>query len=794
MKKLYNAFLIALIAQLLITTEVIARSSAHASSLYFTENKGQITDQLHNYRNDIQFGMSAGNGLNIFIGAGAIHYQFSKANNAAAQPTAKGNDPRSQRSLDPQEYTMYRMDIKLEGANPNATLIKEKQLPYFEHWYTPGTGNEGVVTNCYERITYSNIYPNIDWVIYADGGTMKHEFVVRPGGDASMINIQYDGSSKLELGSNGSLTATTPLGTIHEDAPYSYTNDGKEVSSSFVVNGNRVRYNMALYSGTLTIDPAIAWATYYGSVDDENACSVFTDINGSVYMAGNTRSVSSIATTGAFLSTFAGAMDGLLVKFSGTGTRLWATYYGGIATESGDAVATDLAGNVYVAGVTNSATGIATAGVFLSAAGGSSDGYLAKFDSTGSRLWATYYGTDSLDDVCTNGLTTDVSGNVFITGSTSSITSVFSVGAWQAVNNGGTDCYLAKFDNAGNRLWATFYGGTGYDLPTGVATDLSGNVYLSGYTSSASSIASAGAFMTTYGGATDAFLAKFDNSGNRLWGTYYGDASLDYGEAVRTDISGNVYLTGRTLSTSGIASAGAYQVTNAGGADAYLAKFDNSGNRLWATYYGGNNGDYAVCLTTDATGNIYLSGWTGSTTGIATPGAFQTVAGGGYDAFLAQFSPSGSRMWATYYGDTAFDQAFSLSSDGTGGVYMTGLTKSPSATLVTTGAHQTVFGGGTTDAFLAKFNFATTGLAATFHTGKLTINPNPGTGNFSVLIDNPTAEVVSIVITDLAGRTVKELTTTSNKATDITLNQPPGIYFVAATIKQERYFVKLVVQ
>ena len=117
------------------------------------------------------------------------------------------------------------------------------------------------------------------------------------------------------------------------------------------------------------------------------------------------------------------------------------------------------------------------------------------------------------------------------------------------------------------RLWATYYGGSGNDNAYGVATDASGNVYMAGQTDGASGIASGG-FQNTFGGAADAFLVKFDAAGNRLWATYYGGTGSDGGYAVTTDASGNVYLGGYTSSTSGIASGGFQNSFGTGDADA----------------------------------------------------------------------------------------------------------------------------------------------------------------------------------------------------------------------------------
>ena len=129
--------------------------------------------------------------------------------------------------------------------------------------------------------------------------------------------------------------------------------------------------------------------------------------------------------------------------------------------------------------------------------------------------------------------------------------------------------------------------------------------------------------------------------------------------------------------------------------------------RLWGTYYGGSGTDLGYSCSTDASGNVYLAGSTGSNTGtvIATTGAHQSAYGGGsYDAFLVKFNASGVRQWGTYYGGSSGDYDFSCSTDATGNVYLAGNTQSETA-IATTGAHQSVYGGGggLLNVFLAKF-------------------------------------------------------------------------------------------
>ena len=255
--------------------------------------------------------------------------------------------------------------------------------------------------------------------------------------------------------------------------------------------------------------------------------------------------------------------------------------------------------------------------------------------------------------------------------------------------------------------WATYFGGNNEVLGTGLSTDANGNVFLTGYTTSTTGIATSGAYLTTMPQSfTSAFLAKFNSSGAELWATYYKDSTQAFG--VCTDTTGNVFITGYTIAKSGIATNGAYQTALTGNnEDAFLTKFDRGGNLVWGTYFGGNIDVNAYGICCDHSGNIYLTGSTLSNIGIASPGAYKTVNHGGLDAFLAKFSNSGSLAWSTFFGGDKNEEAFDVSADNFGNVYITGYSTSDSG-VATTGAYQTSYmkgaGNYPQDVFLAKFS------------------------------------------------------------------------------------------
>lgn len=412
----------------------------------------------------------------------------------------------------------------------------------------------------------------------------------------------------------------------------------------------------------------LVWATFYGGTGDESSSEIAIDQEDFIYIVGATDSEANISTVGAFQENLAATTNpniraGFIAKFTAQGNLAWGTYYDGEGFDGVQSIAiNDNDNTLYVLGSTKSTTQIATAGSFQETLNSNPDldglqrnAFIAKFDLNGERSWATYYGAAN-KPTAVKSIATDTAGNAYILGHTEDSTGYFSTSnAYQENNKGEKDAYIAKFNADGDREWSTYYGGEDNDT----AWDLeffNGALFLSGITESTQHISTTGSYQENLSGNIDDFLLKMDIDGNPVWATYYGGPEneetnggyLDYlGGKISLSQDGNVWLSSGTVNLTGIATEGAYQeVRNTSGfegsADAYFVKFDQEGNRIYASYYGGDGADGNSGVLAVGEDSFYIFGRTSSSAGIATENAYQpSLPEGNYpnNIFLAKFVP-----------------------------------------------------------------------------------------------------------------------------------------------------------
>ncbi len=334
----------------------------------------------------------------------------------------------------------------------------------------------------------------------------------------------------------------------------------------------------------------------------------------------------------------------------------WCTYYGGTDVDEVYGFDTDDMGNSYITGYTYSNNLPTTAGTMDTSYNLDYDGFVAKMDPNSGHIWSTYIGGTAGDYFY--GVDVDVNGNVYVVGNgTSNDMPVSGSGVYQSSFGGSYDSYVYKLNASGAFVWGTYYGGNGGDLA--LTSDLlDDKVLVAGYTTGMIAMGS-GSFQSVHGGALDAFVAIIDTSGNLDWHTYYGGIDSEDAHDACFDENGNVLLVGDSYSNNFPVSSNAYQPLSNGGRESYIVKFNSTGQREFATFFGGTGDDDILAITANHN-KIYVGGYTTSNDLLMMGASLQTSIATGKDGFYAAFSDTGNLVYCTYFGGDHNDEIIDM--------------------------------------------------------------------------------------------------------------------------------------
>lgn len=307
-------------------------------------------------------------------------------------------------------------------------------------------------------------------------------------------------------------------------------------------------------------------------------------------------------------------------------------------------------------------------------------------------LWAHRAGGGGNDEA--DAVAADSAGNVFVTGF---FTGACSIGNSNFVSSGLEDIFLAKYDASGNFLWARQAGGTGDDFGLGVATDPSGNAYVTG---SFQNTASFGAASLTSTRSNDVFVAKYSPTGTLVWASKAGGNGNEAANAIAVDAQGNAYITG-TFDAS--ATFGAITLTNTSGLDdIFVARCSSAGNFVWARQAGGGTNDAGNGIALDGATNVYVTGFFGGAAVFGATNLTSAGANGLPDIFLAKYDSAGNLLWVRQGGGTGDDRGNAVAADFSGNVSLTGQFFGAASF----GSSNLVANGSGADIFVARYNTA----------------------------------------------------------------------------------------
>lgn len=534
--------------------------------------------------------------------------------------------------------------MSLQGVNKGAAVEGLAQTGAKTNYITDSMQLADVEN--YAKVAYHDIYSGIDVIYYGNQRQLEYDFVVQPGANADLIRVTYEGVENVSINESGQLVLQLPENRdpIIFKAPISYQ----------VINGEQVSV-----------------ASEYLLHDDGSIGFVL----------------------GAYDANYELIIDPILD---------YGTYIGGFGYDRVLDSVVDAEGKVYATGQTYSLDFPTTFGAYDKLIGGLSDVFVTKFSSDGSTIeYSTFVG-GLFDDIGFSIVINDA-GEAFVSGTTYSLD--FPVNGFDTNHGGFGDAFVFKLDATGsNLLHSTFFGGSANDEVYSMTMDTSGDIYVTGYTTSNNFFTTGGVVESNYSNHEDAFATKLDaDTGNVIYSTYLGASNDDFGYDIEVDSAGNAFIVGYTKSNDFYTTADAYSSNKTGSDDMFIIKIDATAeNYLYATYFGGDKSDEAYAIKVTEAGDYYVGGWTESGDFPTTAGAYREVDLGDDDGFILHFSSANTLLESTYWGGQGKDYIYDLDIDSNGQVHVVGQTRS-SDMYTTIDAHQNTFDSGY-DGFLTIFN------------------------------------------------------------------------------------------
>jgi hypothetical protein len=648
-----------------------------------------------------------------------LYFEANKGQaDSAAQFVARGRDSQFLISPDAAQFVLCKttapgafsaraIRMQFVGADSRAQISGADELPGKINYLIgnePAGWQTGVPT--FARVRVADIYSGVNLIYHGNQRQLEYDFTVAPGADPGTIAIRFDGADNISISPAGELTLKLGGSEIRQPKPVIYqTVNGarREISGGYnILDARTVAFAVGDYDRSLplVIDPILSYSTYFGGSGNDTAWAVAVDTNGYVYMAGQTLSPqfaanTPLSTSGAFQTNYQGGLqagDAFVAKFSNNGSNLvYFTYLGGSADDAAYGLAVDAAGDAYVAGATVS----------------------PNFPTK-------------------NAIYTNISGT--------------------AIPHAGylEDAFVAELAPGGSNLvYSTYLGGGNVDVAYGIAVDLSGNAYVTGFTYSTNfpvtnAIQNHSACRpdTLYvNNNANAFLTKIGAGGSPLiYSTYFGGTNFDQGRSIAVDSAGNAYIAGFTDSTNFPTTANAIQTVLGSSTNsiivnnAFVAKFGPSGtNLIYSTFLGGTIGDQAFGIAVDAAGDAYVTGGTASpnfpNTATNVPGLFNELTNnlGGLllttNAFLAKLNPNGTNLiYSAVFGGFAGDAGYGVALDPAGDAFVCGASSSTNFPVTTnnipdiTGYLRATNSGGS-DVFVIAFTNDLSGLIYSAYLG-----------------------------------------------------------------------------
>lgn len=459
-----------------------------------------------------------------------------------------------------------------------------------------------------------------------------------------------------------------------------------------------------------TID--LGWAKAMGgTASSDIGKGIALDANNNVYTTGTFQGVVDFdPNAGVQNQTSTGDQDIFIQKLDAAGNLVWVKQMGGTAADNGQAIAVDVAGNIYTVGEFRDTVDLdPNTGVQGFRSAGLSDIFIQKLDANGNLLWVKQIGGTGNDRVF--GLKLDAMGNIGIAGHFMGTVDFDPNASTQTFTSlGGTDIFVAKLDPNGNLIWAKQIGGSNTQTAHALTIDTLGNFCLTGhFRGTADFDPGANTFnLTNSTSNPNIFVFKLDTNGDFVWAKKMTGNSDAAGYAIAVDSDNNIYSTGyfrRTVDFDPNAGVFNLVATTSQQANIFIQKLTPTGNLVWARQMGDDGEDIAFGLTIDQFDDVYVTGHFERTVDFDLNAGVSNLTSNAFeDIFIQKIDSSSNFIWATNLGGGSSDYSNSMAVDANNTIYTTGFFKLTVDFDPDTNDTQLLTAAGSEDIYVLKLN------------------------------------------------------------------------------------------
>lgn len=665
------------------------------SEYYFYENKGQIVDQDGKPNNDVKY-LFHTNGLNVQLRQGGFSYdvyEVKKTINPNYHKREK-NDLPQKPGFNYKEFNYeniyHRIDIEFINSNLDAKIVAENKSKDYDNYFNISHNSKGITNvHKYQKVTYKNIYKNIDLIFFKPKDTLKpieYNFIINPGGKVSDIRMKFNGAeTKIQ---NNKLEMELRFGKMYENIPSSWIEGRSKdnINITFKDLGNQVfGFNSPLETSdkTIIIDPVPTriWGSYVAGFGDEYI-KAKTDSQNTLYIFGGTTSTTNFATSGTYQQNIVGGFDAFIMKITEHGQKIWGTYYGFNQNDFFNDVDFDENFNIYAGGEVQRIPV-------------NDNIIVTKFNSNGGLIFQKEFLTNSNDNFFSISYNQN---HIYFAGDTFSFDfpTVNAMQSTKASPSGFTDGIIGSMNAiTGNIDWLTYFGKA--DGSTSIFQIFSSVNDLEMIGASQSSILPmVNAFQPLKAGVTDGVYLRLSKSGNNIIrSSYYGN--------VGQDVIRKAIIINNILILPGEYSTPAFPLGEAG-----VWRVNLSNNTIIKSYFS-LQGGYQLLAYPDTFGNVFFTGLHSSgQPDVSTPGAYMGMPGMYISTFLVKYNQNDIKEWGTYYTGNGATQLGEVTKDSNNAIYLTGMSSGNTTGIATPGTFQQQGGGsGNNDAYVAKFQDCT---------------------------------------------------------------------------------------